>query len=179
MVSQNITILVILISLVKYFFSIFAHGCKLKGEPCNFLVSSLCLFFIFFQFYFSSGHVSPTNFLTNIPKSPTKHVGSIVTILNIEQIPGFNTTRHIRSSYRPCGKQWPNLPQTHPRAREILVVLEGTLYVCFVTSNQLNNKLFARALNKGDVFVFLIGLIHFQANIGPTSAVCHCCFEQL
>ncbi|KAK9206158.1 hypothetical protein WN943_016431 [Citrus x changshan-huyou] len=86
----------------------------------------------------------------NIPKSTTKQVGSTVTTVNIEQIPGLSTTRHIRSSYRLRGKRRPNIPHTHPCAREILVVLEGTLYVGFVTSNQLNNTLFARALNKGD-----------------------------
>ncbi|CAD6246952.1 unnamed protein product [Miscanthus lutarioriparius] len=54
---------------------------------------------------------------------------------------------------------------THPRATEILTVLEGTLYIGFVTSNTDNgNKLFAKVLNKGDVFVFPQGLIHFQFN---------------
>ena len=51
------------------------------------------------------------------------------------------------------------------------MVLEGTLYVGFVTSNQLNNTLIAKVLNKGDVFVFPIGMIHFQFNIGKTNAV--------
>jgi hypothetical protein len=41
-------------------------------------------------------------------------------------------------------------------------VLEGTLYVGFVTCNP-DNKLFTK-LNKGDVFVFPEGLIHFQFN---------------
>ncbi|KAJ9170516.1 hypothetical protein P3X46_018619 [Hevea brasiliensis] len=62
-----------------------------------------------------------------------------------------------------------NPPHTHPRATEILVVLEGTLYVGFVTSNP--NRLITKFLNAGDVFVFPIGLIHFQFNIGQTNAV--------
>ncbi len=45
-VSQNITILIILILLVKYFLSIFAR--KLKAEPRNFLVSSFVLVLYFF-----------------------------------------------------------------------------------------------------------------------------------
>ncbi|KAL4611327.1 hypothetical protein ACB092_08G115600 [Castanea dentata] len=49
------------------------------------------------------------------------------------------------------------------------VVAEGTLLVGFVTSNP--NKLFTKVLNKGDVFAFPIGLIHFQFNIGQTNAV--------
>ncbi|KAK1583146.1 hypothetical protein Q3G72_021332 [Acer saccharum] len=47
---------------------------------------------------------------------------------------------------------------------------EGTLYVGFVTSNP-ENKRFTKILNKGDVFVFPIGLIHFHFNIGKTNAV--------
>ncbi|PQQ06773.1 germin-like protein subfamily 1 member 11 isoform X2 [Prunus yedoensis var. nudiflora] len=64
-----------------------------------------------------------------------------------------------------------NPPHTHPRATEILVVLEGTLYVGFVTSNGDGNRLFTKVLNKGDVFVFPIGLIHFQLNVGKVNAV--------
>ena len=52
----------------------------------------------------------------------------------------------------------------------LLTVLEGTLYVGFVTSNT-ENRLISKVLNKGDVFVFPIGLIHFQFNVGKTKAV--------
>ncbi|KAG4982567.1 hypothetical protein JHK82_027417 [Glycine max] len=59
-----------------------------------------------------------------------------------------------------------NTPHTHPRGTMILIVLEGTLYIGFVTSNQDGNRLFNKVLNMGDVFVFPIGLIHFQLNVG-------------
>ncbi|KAM7523202.1 hypothetical protein LguiA_013104 [Lonicera macranthoides] len=60
---------------------------------------------------------------------------------------------------------------TRPCATEALVVLEGTLYVGFVTSNT-NNRLFTKVLNKaGDVFVFPEGLIHFQFSAGKTKAI--------
>jgi hypothetical protein len=52
----------------------------------------------------------------------------------------------------------------------ILVVVEGTLYVGFVTSNP-NNLLFTKTLYAEDVFVFPIGLIHFQFNVGKTNDV--------
>ena len=45
-----------------------------------------------------------------------------------------------------------------------------TLYVGFVTSNP-DNKLFTKVVNKGDVFVFPQGLIHFQFNYGTKNAV--------
>ncbi|KAH7571787.1 hypothetical protein JRO89_XS04G0141800 [Xanthoceras sorbifolium] len=50
------------------------------------------------------------------------------------------------------------------------VTAESTLHVGFVTSNP-NNTLFSKILNPGDVFVFPIGLIHFQVNIGKINAV--------
>ncbi|KAL5231374.1 hypothetical protein ABZP36_030150 [Zizania latifolia] len=95
-------------------------------------------------------------------------VGSNVTLINVMQIPGLNTLgiSIARIDYAPLGE---NPPHTHPRATEILTVLEGTLYVGFVTSNQANraNQLFSKVLNKGDVFVFPQGLIHFQFNPNP------------
>ena len=62
-----------------------------------------------------------------------------------------------------------NAPHTHPRSTEVLQVLEGTLYAGFVTSYP--NRLFTKILNKGDVIVFPISLIHFELNIGKTDAV--------
>ncbi|KAK2634501.1 hypothetical protein Ddye_029293 [Dipteronia dyeriana] len=105
----------------------------------------------------------------NIPQKTSNPVGSTVTPVNVAQIAGLNTlgVSLVRIDYAPYGQ---NPPHTHPRASEILVVQEGTLYVGFVTSNP-ENKLFTKILNKGDVFVFPIGLIHFQFNIGKTNAV--------
>jgi quercetin dioxygenase-like cupin family protein len=96
-------------------------------------------------------------------------VGSIVTPVNVVQIPGLNTLgiSLARIDYAPYGQ---NPPHTHPRGTEILFVAEGTLLVGFVTSNP-ENRLFTKVLNKGDVFVFPIGLIHFQFNAGKTNAV--------
>ena len=88
-------------------------------------------------------------------------VGSNVTLINVMKIPGLNTMgiSLARIDYAPSGE---NPPHTHPRATEILTVLEGKLYVGFVTSNP--NQLFTKELNEGDVFVFPEGLIHFQFN---------------
>ncbi|CAO2168284.1 unnamed protein product [Urochloa humidicola] len=90
-------------------------------------------------------------------------VGSNVTLINVMQLPGLNTLgiSIARVDYAPLGL---NPPHTHPRATEILTVLEGTLYAGFVTSNP-NNTFFTKVLNKGDVFVFPRGLIHFQFNL--------------
>ncbi|KAL8129843.1 hypothetical protein V2J09_018998 [Rumex salicifolius] len=98
--------------------------------------------------------------------------GSSVNLVNVDKLKGLNTLgiSIARIDYGPYGQ---NPPHTHPRATEILTVLEGTLYVGFVTSNLQGggNKLFAKTLYKGDVFVFPQGLIHFQFNVGNTPAV--------
>ena len=71
-----------------------------------------------------------------------------------------------RIDYVPGGV---NPPHTHPRATEALTLLEGTLEVGFVTSNP-ENRFITTVLQKGDVFVFPKGLVHFQRNIGKTNA---------
>ncbi|XP_042479771.1 putative germin-like protein 2-1 [Macadamia integrifolia] len=96
-------------------------------------------------------------------------LGVAVTPVTVNELPGLNTLgiSLARIDFAPYGL---NPPHTHPRGTEILVVLEGTLSVGFVTSNP-DNRLITKVLNKGDVFVFPIGLIHFQYNTGKTDAV--------
>ncbi|XP_062176005.1 germin-like protein subfamily 1 member 11 [Alnus glutinosa] len=105
----------------------------------------------------------------NIPRDTSNPLGSTVTLLNVDKILGLNTLgiSLARIDFAPYGL---NPPHIHPRGTEILVVLEGTLLVGFVTSNT-DNRLFTKVLNAGDVFVFPIGLIHFQFNSGHTNAV--------
>ncbi|XP_071719725.1 putative germin-like protein 2-1 [Rutidosis leptorrhynchoides] len=91
-------------------------------------------------------------------------VGSNVTAVTVTQLPGLNTLgiSMARIDFAPWGI---NPPHTHPRATEILTVIEGSLQVGFVTSNP-ENRLIMTVLQKGDVFVFPEGLIHFQKNVG-------------
>ena len=96
-------------------------------------------------------------------------VGSRVTPVSVTQLPGLNTLgiSLARIDYAPWGI---NPPHTHPRASEILVVLEGSLEVGFVTSNP-ENRHISKVLNKGDVFVFPINLVHYQRNNWKTNAI--------
>ncbi|KAL4190291.1 hypothetical protein AMTRI_Chr07g75030 [Amborella trichopoda] len=105
----------------------------------------------------------------NKPGNTANPLGSRVTPVNVAQIPGLNTLgiSLVRIDYARGGQ---NPPHTHPRATEILTVLEGSLYVGFVTSNP-DNRLITKTLQKGDVFVFPEGLIHFQQNVGSKNAV--------
>ncbi|KAL1367638.1 hypothetical protein AAHE18_02G066200 [Arachis hypogaea] len=95
-------------------------------------------------------HVDPGNVVNKL--------GSNVTPVSVNELPGLNTLgiSLARLDFAPKGLI---PPHTHPRATEILTVVEGT------------NRLFTKVLNKGDVFVFPIGLIHFQLNVGYGNAV--------
>ncbi|CAK8531422.1 unnamed protein product [Lathyrus sativus] len=112
------------------------------------------------DFFFSGLHI--TGNTTNL-------VGSKVTPVFASQLPGLNTLgiSMARIDIAPWGV---NPPHLHPRATEILTVLEGTLEVGFITSNP-ENRHFRKVLRKGDVFVFPIGLIHYQRNIGYDNVV--------
>ncbi|CAD6220877.1 unnamed protein product [Miscanthus lutarioriparius] len=93
--------------------------------------------------------------------------GSVVTAANVVQVPGLNTlgVSLSRIDYAPGGV---NPPHTHPRATEMVFVLQGTLDVGFVTAA--GNRLVAKTLAAGDVFVFPRGLVHFQRNAGDAPA---------
>ena len=106
----------------------------------------------------------------DVPRDTSGPNGSNVTAVDVNMLPGLNTLgiSLARIDFAPKGL---NPPHTHPRGTEILVVVEGTLLVGFVTSNQDGNRLFTKVLNKGDVFVFPISLIHFQLNVGYGNAV--------
>ncbi|XP_074285813.1 putative germin-like protein 2-1 [Silene latifolia] len=106
------------------------------------------------------------------PKSTNNAQGSAVTTVSATQLPGLNTLgiSMARVDFGPFGL---NPPHIHPRGTEVQTVLEGTLYVGFVTSNQPNggNKFLTKMITKGDIVVFPQGLIHFEFNIGNTPAV--------
>ncbi|KAK9074153.1 hypothetical protein SSX86_006750 [Deinandra increscens subsp. villosa] len=105
----------------------------------------------------------------NVMGNTSNDVGSNVTQVTVAQVPGLNTLgiSMARIDFAPMGI---NPPHTHPRATEILTVIEGRILVGFVTSNP-ENRLITKLLEKGDVFVFPKGLIHFQKNIGHGYAV--------
>ncbi|KAE8702691.1 Germin-like protein subfamily 2 member 2 [Hibiscus syriacus] len=127
-------------------------GVKVNGFPCK-----------------HPSTIGPNDFffcgLAN-PGIPNNTVGSVVTLAHVEKIPGLNTlgVAMSRIDYAPGGV---NPPHIHPRASEILFVLEGELEVGFLTTA---NVLMSKVIKKGEVFVFPKGLVHFQKNIGTTPA---------
>ncbi|KAH6790150.1 RmlC-like cupins superfamily protein [Perilla frutescens var. frutescens] len=105
----------------------------------------------------------------NIAGNTSNPLGSFINRPTVHEIPGLNTLgiSTVRVDYQPRGVV---PPHRHPRAAEILTVLEGTVLAGFVTSEP-ENKLISKVLHKGDVFVFPFGLIHFQQNVGENDAV--------
>ncbi|KAL6888725.1 hypothetical protein ACP4OV_009751 [Aristida adscensionis] len=93
--------------------------------------------------------------------------GSKVTLVDARAVPGLNSlgVAMARLDVAPGGL---NPPHTHPRATEVLTVVDGELYAGFVATD---GELFARVLKKGDVFVFPRGLVHFEFNCGARAAV--------
>ncbi|KAM0033918.1 hypothetical protein Hdeb2414_s0016g00491401 [Helianthus debilis subsp. tardiflorus] len=95
--------------------------------------------------------------------------GSQSTRVTVAQLPGLNTLgiSMARLDIAPGGV---NVPHTHPRAAEMVLVIEGSMQVGFVTSNP-ENRLISKVLQKGDVFIIPDGLVHFQSNVGHGNAV--------
>lgn len=91
-------------------------------------------------------------------------LGFASTRVDVSNIPGLNTLGMFlgRTNLEPQ-----RLAQfhTHPRATELITVLEGFLYTGFLVPYAVNffkSCLFSKIMNPGDVFVFPKGLINIQ-----------------
>ena len=87
-----------------------------------------------------------------------------VTLASVANFAGLNTQglSIARIDFPPNGGL--NPPHVHPRATEVLFLVQGTLTVGFVSTAP-NNTLFQTTLYPGDLFVFPRGLVHFQINL--------------
>ncbi|CAN6243171.1 unnamed protein product [Urochloa humidicola] len=101
------------------------------------------------------------------PGDTSNAFGSKVTLVDAHAVPGLNTlgVAMARLDLAPGGL---NPPHTHPRAAEVLTVIEGQMRAGFVAAD---GKLFAAVLSAGDAFVFPRGLVHFEFNCGASPAV--------
>ncbi|AAF79303.1 F14D16.13 [Arabidopsis thaliana] len=123
---------------------------SINGFPCKSSVSASDFFF--------SGLGGPLN--TSTPN------GVAVSPANVLTFPGLNTLGLSMNNveFAPGGV---NPPHSHPRATEAGVVIEGSVFVGFLTTN---NTLFSKVLNAGEMFVVPRGLVHFQWNVGKVKA---------
>jgi quercetin dioxygenase-like cupin family protein len=103
----------------------------------------------------------------NKPGNTNNPTANAVTPVFAAQFPGLNTLG-ISLARLDFAQGGINVPHTHPRTTEVLTVLQGQLYVGFVSTA---NQLFATTLNASDVFMFPKALVHFQLNVGVGAAV--------
>ncbi|XP_057982344.1 germin-like protein subfamily 1 member 16 [Malania oleifera] len=84
----------------------------------------------------------------NVPGNTSNQLGSNVTLVNVDKQAGLNTPgiSIARLDFAPYDL---NPPHMHPRATELLTILEGTLYVGFIMSNP-SNSLVTKILCAGD-----------------------------
>lgn len=127
---------------------------SINGLPCKPLANVTSSDFKF------SGLAAPGN-------TSASRLGAAVTPAFAAQFPGLNTLgiAVARVDFAPGGL---NPPHSHPRATELLFLVQGELDVGFVSSN--GNAFFRQTIHAGDLFVFPRGLLHYQKNIGTTAA---------
>ncbi|EES04228.1 putative germin-like protein 3-2 [Sorghum bicolor] len=121
-------------------------------------------------------NVTAKDFFSNavaIAGNTSNALGSAVTSANVQTLPGLNTlgVSVSRIDFAAWGV---NPPHVHPRATEVIFVLEGFLDVGFVTTG---NRLYARTVSAGEVFVFPRGLVHYQRNNGRGAAAVLSAFD--
>ncbi|XP_004229689.1 germin-like protein subfamily 1 member 17 [Solanum lycopersicum] len=108
----------------------------------------------------------------NVSGTAAPGSGGAAKFFTVDNIPGLNTLG-ISIGRIDLEPQRLAPLHTHPRATELITVLDGILYVGFLVPDAANffkSRLFSKILYPGDVFVFPIGLIHFQYNVGHKKA---------
>jgi quercetin dioxygenase-like cupin family protein len=93
--------------------------------------------------------------------------GANSTRATVATFPGLNTlgVSITRVDLAPGGL---NPPHSHPRASELVMVLQGEVLVGFTTGA---NRLFSKVVRENELFVVPRGLQHFQLNTGAGDAV--------
>ncbi|KAJ3677098.1 hypothetical protein LUZ60_002822 [Juncus effusus] len=101
------------------------------------------------------------------PGTPLNFTKASVKAGFVNQFPGLNGLgiSVVRADIEPGGF----VPiHTHPDGTELIVVMEGTIKAGFISSSA--NTVYVKTLKKGDAMVLPQGLLHFQVNIGKTTA---------
>jgi len=102
------------------------------------------------------------------PGNTSNVLGAAITPMFIDEFPGINGAG-LAMSRVDYVKGGLNPPHFHPRGSELFTVIEGVIRVGFVTSNP-NNTYYTKVLTRGESFIFPLGLIHYQMNIGKVGA---------
>ncbi|KAH6827540.1 hypothetical protein C2S53_007885 [Perilla frutescens var. hirtella] len=122
--------------------------------------------------------VTPNDFFLSglhLPGNTSNPYGASVTVVSSTTVPGLNGLglTFMRADLA-VGGFFP--PHFHSRATELVVVLEGSMEVGFITSYP-QYKYFSKVLNKGDVFVVPVGLVHNVRNLNKGNSVAMVAFN--
>ncbi|XP_060168991.1 germin-like protein subfamily 1 member 17 [Lycium barbarum] len=108
----------------------------------------------------------------NVSGNVVPGLGFATKTVDVKNMPGLNTLG-ISVGRLDLEPQCLLPLHTHPRAAELITLLEGNVYVGFFVpdvANFFKSRLFSKILNPGDVFAFPKGLIHFLYNVGHKKA---------
>ncbi|KAK2975674.1 hypothetical protein RJ640_025970 [Escallonia rubra] len=86
-----------------------------------------------------------------------------LTIVSMIEYPALNG-QSVSYAFLQFPPRSVNSPHSHPRGSEILLLLSGRLEVFLVDTDF---KLFTKTLEKGEMFLFPKGLVHYQYNNDP------------
>ncbi|PIN24932.1 hypothetical protein CDL12_02320 [Handroanthus impetiginosus] len=104
-----------------------------------------------------------SHFTTSVLSKPSdvSRFSFNTTFINEKNLPGINTLGLVlaRTDIAVNGLV---PPHSHPRASEVVILLEGSLLVGFADTS---NRLYRQELLPGDCFIFPKSLIHFLYNI--------------
>ncbi|XP_042068304.1 germin-like protein subfamily 1 member 11 [Salvia splendens] len=100
---------------------------------------------------------------------PYNPYGVAFTVASVATTPGFNTQGQtlIYAEFEPNGIAPPHI---HPRASEIIYVIEGSVEVGFVTSFP-DYKYYSKVIKRGDVFLLPVGLVHTVRNVARGKSI--------
>lgn len=127
-------------------------GVRVNGYPCKDIANVTAA-----DFYFEG----IANALV-----PNNSFNVAISTAFVDQVPGINTLgiSMVRADFGPGGLV---PPHTHPRATEMIFVLDGVVNVSFITTS---NVVISQTVKKGGVFVVPFGLVHYLKNIGKEPA---------
>ncbi|KAA0025260.1 germin-like protein subfamily 3 member 2 [Cucumis melo var. makuwa] len=123
----------------------------------------------------NSTAVTADDFVFSGAKSagPFSETGFATVAANPINFPGLNTLG--MSLVRVDLKEGAiNPPHVHPRAAEMVYVVQGKVYAGFVDSG---NRVYAKVIEEGEVMVIPRGVVHFQMNVGKRRATVFGCFN--